>query len=182
MALSPEIREFVRRRAGYACEFCGVSEVDAGGELTIDHFHPTSKGGDDSLENLVYCCHRCNLYKSDYWPAHPDAPRLWNPRREPINLHFIPKFDGFLLPVTPTGSFTAERLHLNRPQLIAYRLHQTRFVRQQLQLTRYILLVGEILKAIEQQHGLANRHERIEQTLKQILKRFFDTMDGGFNE
>jgi outer membrane lipoprotein-sorting protein len=44
----------VRRRANFACEFCGVSETDAGGQLTVDHFQPRHKGGDDSLENLIY--------------------------------------------------------------------------------------------------------------------------------
>ncbi len=51
MTLRAEDRELVRRRAGYACEFCGVHETDAGGELTIDHFQPRTKGGGDDLEN-----------------------------------------------------------------------------------------------------------------------------------
>jgi len=52
MAVEPHIREQVRRRANFACEFCGISETDTGAELTIDHFCPSSKGGDDSLELL----------------------------------------------------------------------------------------------------------------------------------
>jgi hypothetical protein len=31
-----------------------VSETDAGGELTVDHYDPVSAGGDDSPENLIY--------------------------------------------------------------------------------------------------------------------------------
>ena len=62
MSISTEIREFVRQRANFACEFCGVSEIDAGGQLTIDHFQPGSKGGGDEIENLIYSCSRCNLY------------------------------------------------------------------------------------------------------------------------
>ena len=57
----------VRVRYDYRCGYCGISEVDAGGELTVDHYQPVSKGGDDLNENLVYACVRCNLYKSDYW-------------------------------------------------------------------------------------------------------------------
>ncbi len=56
MTLSPDIREKVRRRARFGCEFCGVTETDSGGELTTDHFRPRSKGGDDSPDNLIYCC------------------------------------------------------------------------------------------------------------------------------
>ena len=31
MSLPEAIREQVRRRAGFACEFCGVTETDTGG-------------------------------------------------------------------------------------------------------------------------------------------------------
>jgi 5-methylcytosine-specific restriction endonuclease McrA len=79
----------VRQRAQFSCEFCTVSETDAGGELTTDHFRPRSKGGASDVENLIYCCFRCNLYKQDYWPSTPEAPELWNPRQDPASLHFL---------------------------------------------------------------------------------------------
>ncbi len=50
------VRRTVRQRAHFACEYCGLREADVSGELTIDHFQPTSKGGSDALENLIYCC------------------------------------------------------------------------------------------------------------------------------
>jgi len=109
-----EIRQQVRRRANFACEFCGVSETDTGGELTIDHFCPQSKGGDDSLDNLLYSCVRCNQYKLDYWPDSPAEPMLWRPRHEPASLHFLELDDGALYPLTETGAFTLRRLRLNR--------------------------------------------------------------------
>ena len=43
MSVSREIRDLVRRNANFACEFCGVTETDAGGELTVDHFQPKVK-------------------------------------------------------------------------------------------------------------------------------------------
>ncbi|NBC05683.1 MAG: hypothetical protein GVY26_00640 [Bacteroidetes bacterium] len=55
----------MRKRAAFRCEFCGVSEKDTGGQLSIDHYQPKSKGGSDNFSNLIYCCARCNLYKSD---------------------------------------------------------------------------------------------------------------------
>lgn len=64
MTISAAIREEVRRRAQQACEFCGVTETDTGGLLTVDHFQPTAKGGTDALGNLFYCCVRCNQYKA----------------------------------------------------------------------------------------------------------------------
>jgi 5-methylcytosine-specific restriction endonuclease McrA len=66
MSLSASLREQVRRRAGCACEFCSISEIDVGGLLTVDHFHPQSRGGSDALENLIYACVNCNQYKQDY--------------------------------------------------------------------------------------------------------------------
>jgi hypothetical protein len=37
MTITAAMRLAVRQRAGFACEYCGVREEDAGGELTIDH-------------------------------------------------------------------------------------------------------------------------------------------------
>lgn len=122
--MPPDIREQVRQRANYACEYCGVSETDCGGELTIDHFQPKSFGGSDDQDNLVYCCTRCNQYKMDYCPATPEDMPLWNPRQEPPSKHFLELDDGTLHALTPTGAFAMKRLRLNRPPLVAYRLRR----------------------------------------------------------
>lgn len=76
MTIPDDVRQQVRHRAGFACEFCGVTETDTGSELTIDHYQPRARGGDDSLENLIYCCSRCNQYKADYWPSGGEDPWL----------------------------------------------------------------------------------------------------------
>lgn len=60
--------QIVRERYSNCCGYCGVSETDAGGELTVDHFRPLSAGGDDSDDNLVYACIRCNQYKGILLP------------------------------------------------------------------------------------------------------------------
>jgi hypothetical protein len=112
MMIKAGIREQVCQRANFACEFCGVGEINAGGEFTIDHFQPKSKGGDDGLDNLVYCCACCNQFKHDYWPAHPQEPQLWNPRREPLAEHFFELVDGILQPITAAGAFTLSFLRL----------------------------------------------------------------------
>lgn len=122
MTLSPQIRQAVRQRANFLCEFCGVAESDHAGLLTIDHFQPRSKGGTDELNNLIYCCMRCNQYKLDYWPKTPDQLMIWNPRSQTQESHFQYLENGHLYPLTPTAAFTIERLRLNRPSLIQYRL------------------------------------------------------------
>jgi 5-methylcytosine-specific restriction endonuclease McrA len=56
--ISQSVRQKIRESADFACEYCGISETDSGGELTVDHFQPISKNGGDEQENLVYCCFR----------------------------------------------------------------------------------------------------------------------------
>ena len=132
MTVDLVLRDQVRHRAAYACEYCGTSETEAGAELTIDHFHPASKGGADSFDNLVYCCSRCNAYKLDYWPASAADPAIWNPRAEPGTRHWIETDDAVLRPLTETGDWTIRRLRLNRPALIAltpvFILHHSSFI------------------------------------------------------
>lgn len=58
-AAAPVSRRGVLRRDGHRCAYCGRA---AG---TVDHIHPRSRGGEDSWENLVACCQRCNNTKGD---------------------------------------------------------------------------------------------------------------------
>ncbi|WP_169314577.1 HNH endonuclease [Thiothrix nivea] len=82
MSITAETRLLVRERAGFACEFCGVTETDTAAELTVDHYQPQAKGGSDDPDNLIYSCTKCNAFKSDYWPDSDVQPVLWNPRIE----------------------------------------------------------------------------------------------------
>jgi 5-methylcytosine-specific restriction endonuclease McrA len=76
MTIDTGLRDRVRGRANFACEFCEVTETDTGGDLTLDHFHPQAKGATDNFDNLLYCCTRCNQYKLDYWPTQVVEVRL----------------------------------------------------------------------------------------------------------
>jgi len=159
MTITSETREYIRQRANYACEFCGVTETDVGSELTIDHFQPITKGGDDSLENLLYCCPRCNQYKLDYWPTRPDDPPLWNPRREPASQHFWEQDDGTLFSLTETGAFTLKRLRLNRPSLVAHHLRKHQYAEEIRLLTRYRDLV-QLLEQLNTQLSVLMEEQR----------------------
>lgn len=168
MSVSREIREFVRQRAGCACEFCGVSETDKGGELTLDHYQPQTKGGTDERDNLLYCCARCNLYKHDYFPATPTGSMLWNPRIEPVLTHFLELEDGSLSPLTPTGVFTLDRLRLNRPPLVAHRLFKRKNNEEAHLLNRYRELLAlleqvntQLGAVTEEQHSLLEEQKRL---------------------
>jgi hypothetical protein len=159
MSISPEIRQQVRQRAAFACEYCGVTETDTGGELTIDHYRPQLRGGSDAVDNLLYCCQRCNLYKSDYWPTAADDPILWNPLHEPRDTHMLVLADGTVYALTPMGAFTIRRLRLNRPPLIAYRLRQQ--VRaEETRLLAQFRDVVTLLERLQQQHAALLEEQR----------------------
>lgn len=131
----------VRERFEYSCGYCGVSEIDSGGELTIDHFVPVSAGGSDNEENLVYACFRCNVYKTDFSPteAHIAAEqRVLHPLRDPLDSHYSLDTDtGELAALTPTGTFHISLLQLNRPQLKSLRLRN-------LSAQKYLEYVGNL--------------------------------------
>lgn len=120
--------EEIREQFAHCCGYCGVSEVDAAGELTVDHYRPVNAGGDETADNLVYCCARCNLYKGDFWPTLDDAAhgrRVLHPRVDDLTAHCrLNEGTGEVEPLTDTGRFHVELLRLNRSALIAHRLQQ----------------------------------------------------------
>lgn len=170
MSITQDQRNQVCQRANYACEFCGVTETDAGGQLTIDHFQPRSKGGDDSLDNLLYSCVRCNLYKQDYWPASNDAPVLWNPRHEPAARHFLTLDDGQLLPLTTVGEFTIRRLRLNRAPLVTYRQSRRKQAETSRLLTEYRDLVSLLTQLNAQLAVLTRQQQQLLVTQRELLR------------
>jgi len=59
---NPENRIKIFERDNYICHYCGQKVKE--GNATLDHFIPTSRGGDNSKENLVTSCLECNSIKS----------------------------------------------------------------------------------------------------------------------
>jgi hypothetical protein len=116
-------REYLRQLYVFRYGYCGISETEMGAELTNDHFQPTSQGGSDARENIVYCCHPCNEFKSDHWQ--PDSEeRILHPLNDDLTPHWQEEASGLLVPKTATGQFHIEKLHLNRPQLVAHRMER----------------------------------------------------------
>jgi 5-methylcytosine-specific restriction endonuclease McrA len=56
-------RDNVFRRDAHMCVYC-----DSKKNLTIDHVLPRSRGGDNTWENLVTCCTKCNGKKGNRTP------------------------------------------------------------------------------------------------------------------
>jgi len=170
MTITAELREQIRRRANYACEFCSVTETETGSELTIDHFQPLTQGGDDRPDNLVYACARCNQYKLDYWQTRSADPVLWNPRLEPFSKHFLELANGTLFPLTPNGAFTLKRLRLNRAPLVAHRLRKRQQEEQLRLLNRYRELVQLLEQLNSQLAVLTNEQHQLLDEQRELLR------------
>src|SRR5262249_41233459 len=153
-----------------ACEYCGVTETDCGGPLTIDHYRPQSQGGADGPDNLVYCCWRCNLHKTAYWPSAPTDPSLWNPRDEARDRHLLLLADGRLFARSPKGEFTLTRLRLNRAALIVHRARRIAQIAEQGLLERYRDLLT-LLEQMQQRHAaLLEDHHALLHEQRELIK------------
>ena len=80
-----DLRDLVRRRAGYRCEYCRMHQSLQGATFHLEHVRPRSRGGGTVAENLAFACPQCNLHKSDRVKAPEPADGrfvpLFNPRR-----------------------------------------------------------------------------------------------------
>jgi 5-methylcytosine-specific restriction endonuclease McrA len=82
-------RKNILRRDGHRCMYCGASSIS----LTVDHIIPKSRGGEDSWENLVSACLRCNNRKGSQTPDEAEMPLLRRPIR-PNHVTFLRQFLG----------------------------------------------------------------------------------------
>ena len=79
----------VLKRDGYICQYCGSENRD----MTVDHVIPRAYGGNDSWENLVCACTRCNNIKGNRTPEMTGLMLRKKPR-QPSHLTFIRHFTG----------------------------------------------------------------------------------------
>lgn len=167
-------RQQVRQRAQYRCEFCGVSETDSGAELTVDHFRPSTKGGSDSLGNLVYACNRCNQHKLDYWPETSQQPKLWNPREDAQEKHFVELGSGALEALTDIGEFTIQRLRLNRAPLVEHRKRKRQTAEEVRLLQEYRRLNSVLEQLLAEQANELQEQKRFLVELSSLVKILLD--------
>ena len=67
-------RNRIYKRDGNECVYCGSKK-----QLTIDHVMPKSRGGKNEWTNLVACCFKCNLKKSNRTPEEAKMTMKHNP-------------------------------------------------------------------------------------------------------
>jgi hypothetical protein len=79
------------------------------------------------MSNLGWSCGGCNVHKATAIdgidPLTGETSPLFHPRQQKWLDHFSWSEDKLrIIPLTPTGRVTVERLRLNRPELILLRL------------------------------------------------------------
>ncbi len=81
---------FLFARDGYSCMYCGRHRRELRGRqfLTRDHILPTSRGGENSWENVVTSCSPCNNRKGNRTPKEAGL-RLHTDPREPNYVHLV---------------------------------------------------------------------------------------------
>jgi hypothetical protein len=116
--LDKNIRQLVRERAKFLCEYCHSTEEASAALFDIDHILPQSLGGSDALSNLALACQRCNSYRYNFTTAIDPKTQaitpLFNPRLFAWREHFIWTKNALkIIGVTAIGRATSNRLDFN---------------------------------------------------------------------
>ncbi|MHB1541970.1 MAG: HNH endonuclease [Steroidobacteraceae bacterium] len=110
------LRQFVRTRAAYQCEYCRLSQEFSELRFHIEHIVPRQHGGADHLDNLAL--EGPNLTGID--PQTGEVIRLFDPRRDAWFEHF--RFDIVeIIGLTSKGRATASLLEMNHPERMRVR-------------------------------------------------------------
>lgn len=67
-------RRSIFTRDKHTCAYCNAKE-----KLTIDHIIPSSRGGQDTWENMITSCESCNLKKGNKTPEEAGMKLLFKP-------------------------------------------------------------------------------------------------------
>ena len=119
------IRQFVRERAAFRCEYCHLPDFAApASTFHVEHVIARQHQGPDATRNRAWSCHRCNLCKgpnlSGRDPLTGKIVRLFNPRRQSWSRHFE-WYGAILVGRTKTGRATIAVLDINDPQRVKLR-------------------------------------------------------------
>jgi len=130
LPISRALREQVKQRANFRCEYFQTSEWLNGVEGEIDHIIPRSAGGASYAENLCLACTSCNGYKqAKTVGADPDSRELvplFHPRQQRWEEHFVWSDATRIIGITPCGRATVEALRLNHLLAVSARTVWTR--------------------------------------------------------
>lgn len=75
-------RKNIFLRDAYSCQYCGRTS-----NLTIDHIVPRARGGNDSWQNIILACGRCNNLKGNNLPQEIGLTLKRQPFKPPSKLY-----------------------------------------------------------------------------------------------
>lgn len=82
-SISNKIRFEVFKRDSFKCQYCGTDATKS--ILHIDHIQPVSKGGDNSITNLITACFDCNMGKKARLLSDDSAVSLQKKQLDEVN-------------------------------------------------------------------------------------------------
>ena len=110
-------KERVAKRAGGCCEYCRISGEFFFLPFQIEHIIPRKHHGGDDDANLALACDRCNQHKGANLAGIDqqtgELTRLFNPRIDQWEDHFIERSSGKIEAITAIGRVTVDVLHVN---------------------------------------------------------------------
>lgn len=111
-----ELKTIVSKRAKDCCEYCLLPQSMGFYPYQLDHIIPKQHGGADDLNNLAWCCPRCNRYKGPNLatldPETGQLTSLFHPRKQRWPDHFT-FVVGEIQGLSPEGRATVTLLRLN---------------------------------------------------------------------
>jgi hypothetical protein len=116
--MDARLRQSVRTRASYLCEYCRLPQEFSELRFHIEHIIPCQHGGGDEPDNLALACPDCNLYKGPNLagidPQTGQIVSLFHSRRDTWSEHFA--YEGLdIVGTTAAGRTTALLLKMNDP-------------------------------------------------------------------
>lgn len=118
------LRQLVRERAGFRCEYCLLHEDDVLLPHEPDHIVASKHRGPTEESNFAWTCFLCNRHKgadlSSVDPHTGHIVRLFNPRSDAWSEHFRLE-NGFIVPLTPEGRVTEYLLRFNTHESVEAR-------------------------------------------------------------
>lgn len=111
------LRRQITEAADNCCEYCRVPRAVAFASYHIDHIISEKQGGATVFGNLALACRLCNLSKGSSiaaWHEYQEILiRLFNPRRDRWQQHFVFRANGYIAPLTEIGHATVKVLDMN---------------------------------------------------------------------
>ena len=102
-------RRNVFARDGHRCQYC--TRTFPASQLSMDHVMPRSRGGDNSWENVVCCCLKCNVSKGGRTPKEARMTLMRKPTK--------PKFSPWLVNKLNNPRYESWRTFLPRSAEVA---------------------------------------------------------------